>query len=165
MAHAFFGQCPLMDFGDYVAAAYIGYLHFKNNENILKNKNAYMWIVIRGSILNEIHLFSGKRRMAKVKNGIRIEDKWVLPEYMDFDFESLIDEMDIEDEFISKEQKNLVLNLLEKLDFRENYVIKQSFLKDKLHKEIGASLNLKKTSIGNIKKSALEKLKQWLENG
>lgn len=167
MAHAFFGNysyCSLMDFGDYLNAAYIGYLRFKDKKDDIKNKDAYMWIVIRGEILNEIHRFNGKKKRTKKKNGIIIETKWELPEYYDdFDFNMLYDEIDIEKEFISQEKIELLICLIEKLNYREQFVIKQSFLNNKQHKEIGASLNLKKTSLTNIKKSALESLKQYFE--
>lgn len=72
----------------------------------------------------------------------------------------------IENDFIKKNEYNLLYQSLEVLNDKEKFVIEQTFFNDKktTQKDIALLLNLTQAQVSRIKRDALKKLREELEN-
>jgi RNA polymerase sigma factor (sigma-70 family) len=151
MANVFDGYHCLMTFDDYVAAGYIGFLEAEKNKHKIGNYKSYLFKKIKYRIINEIHNFSGKRRL-----GPRDERKYITPFfYYTFDFELILSDLDLEKKIVI----NDLMHYLSKLNPLYCYVIRLFYFENYNLTQIAKNCHLTKRQVRHIKSKAIDVLR------
>ena len=148
---------------DYIDICYIGYAKALKKYDSSKSKpTTYIYKCIE----NEIKCCLRKENALK-RQREESSLNYVYDEY-GHDLEDLIDSgIDIENDFIEKEQKNQLCEAIKKLSKKEQFIIKYSFglnYDEKTQDEIGKYLGVTQTQVSRLKYKILIKLKGMMED-
>ena len=148
---------------DYIDLCYIGYTKgIKKYDSTKSKETTYIYKCIE----NEIKCCLRK------ENAIKRQREELSLDYVyderGHDLEDLISsDVDIENDFIEKEQNNQLCEAIKKLSKREQYIIKYSFglnCDEKTQDEIGQCLGIRQSQVSRLKDEILIKLKRMMED-
>ena len=147
---------------DYIDICYIGYTKALKKFDESKSKMCtYLYKCIENELLQELRKENALKRQREEASINYVYDE------RGHDLEDLISsDVDIENDFIEKEQKNQLCEAIKKLSKKEQFIIKYSFglnCEEKTQEEIGQCLGVTKTQVGRLKAKILIKLKRMME--
>ena len=148
---------------DYIDICYIGYAKALKKYDSSKSKAVtYIYKCIENELMQEIRKENAIKRQRQELSLDYVYDE------RGHDLEDLISsDVDIENDFIEKEQKNQLCEAIKKLSKREQYIIKYSFglnCDEKTQEEIGKYLGVTQTQVSRLKDKILIKLRGMMEN-
>ena len=148
---------------DYIDICYIGYAKALKKYDSSKSKpTTYIYKCIENELLCEMRKENAKKRQREESSLNYVYDE------NGHDLEDLISsDVDIENDFIEKEQNNQLCEAIKKLSKREQYIIKYSFglnCDEKTQDEIGQCLGIKQAQVSRLKNKILTKMKRMIEN-
>ena len=148
---------------DYIDVCYIGYAKALKKYDSSKSKpTTYIYKCIENELLCEMRKENAKKRQREEASLDYIYDEY------GHDLEDLISsDVNIENDFIEKEQNNQLCEAIKKLSKREQYIIKYSFginCDEKTQEEIGKYLGVTQAQVSRLKDKILIKLKGMMEN-
>lgn len=148
---------------DYIDICYIGYAKALKKYDSSKSKPAtYFYKCIENEILQYLRKENAIKRQCKESslNYIYDETGHTL-EYL------ISNDVDIENDFIEKEQNKELYNSIKNLTKREQYIIKSFFglnCEAKTQFEIGEYLGITQTQVSRLKDKILIKIRGMMEN-
>jgi len=148
---------------DYIDICYIGYAKALKKYDSSKSKPAtYIYKCIENELLQCLRKENAKKRQREESSLDYVYDE------KGHDLKDLIDSgIDIENDFIKKEQNKQLCEAIKKLSKKEQYIIKYSFglnCEEKTQEEIGQYLGVTQTQVSKLKGKVLIKLKEIMEN-
>ena len=148
---------------DYIDVCYIGYAKALKKYDSSKSKvTTYIYKCIENEIMQELRKENAIKRQRNEMSLNYVYDE------KGHDLEDLIDSgIDIENDFIEKEQNNQLCEAIKKLSKREQYIIKNSFglnCDEKTQDEIGQCLGIRQSQVSRLKDKILIKLKRMMED-
>jgi len=148
---------------DYIDVCYIGYAKALKKYDSSKSKvTTYIYKCIENEIMQELRKENAiKRQRDDLSLNCVYDEKG-------HDLEDLISsDVNIENDFIEKEQNNQLCEAIKKLSKREQYIIKYSFglnCDEKTQDEIGQCLGIRQSQVSRLKDKILIKLKRMMED-
>lgn len=147
---------------DLISVGTIGLIKAVDTFNMDKNNIFYVYAV--KCIENEIKMFLRKNKW--VLKEISFED-YLIIDQDDFKIEDLImDECNLEEEYLNKETKKILRDIIDELPERDKTIILMyyGFNSDKLytHEEIGQVLSISTPHVSTLKLKVLKKIKDEL---
>lgn len=148
---------------DYIDICYIGYAKALKKYDSSKSKaTTYIYKCIENELMQCLRKENAIKRQRNETSLDYVYDE------RGHDLEDLIDSgIDIENDFIEKEQNNQLCEAIKKLSKREQFIIKYSFglnCDEKTQDEIGKYLGVTQTRVSRLKDKILIKLKGMIEN-
>ena len=148
---------------DYIDVCYIGYAKALKKYDSSKSKpTTYIYKCIENELMQCLRKEKALKRQREEASLDYVYDE------KGHDLEDLIDSgIDIENDFIEKEQKNQLCEAIKKLSKKEQFIIKYSFglnCDEKTQDEIGQCLGVTQTQVSRLKYKILIKLKRMIEN-
>ena len=148
---------------DYIDICYIGYAKALKKYDSSKSKaTTYIYKCIENELLQCLRKENAKKRQRKELSLDYVYDE------KGHDLEDLISsDIDIENEFIEKEQNNQFCEAIKKLSKREQYIIKYSFglnCDEKTQSEMAEHLGIGQCQVSRLKDKILIKLRGMIEN-
>ena len=148
---------------DYIDVCYIGYAKALKKYDSSKSKaTTYIYKCIENELMQCLRKENAKKRQREESSLDYVYDE------RGHDLEDLIsNDVDIENDFIEKEQNNQLCEAIKKLSKREQYIIKYSFgfgCDEKTQEEIGRYLGVTQTQVSRLKDKILTKMKRMMEN-
>jgi RNA polymerase sporulation-specific sigma factor len=148
---------------DYIDICYIGYAKALKKYDSSKSKaTTYIYKCIENELLQCLLKENAKKRQREELSLNYIYDE------RGHDLEDLISsDVDIENDFIEKEQKNKLCEAIKKLSKKEQFIIKYSFglnCDEKTQNEIGQCLGVTQVQVSRLKDKILIKLKRMMED-
>ena len=148
---------------DYIDVCYIGYAKALKKYDSSKSKpTTYIYKCIENELLQCLRKENAiKRQRDDLSLNYVYDEKG-------HDLEDLIDSgINIENDFIEKEQNNQLCEAIKKLSKKEQFIIKYSFglnCDEKTQDEIGQCLGIGQGQVSRLKDKILIKLKGMMEN-
>ena len=148
---------------DYIDICYIGYAKALKKYDSSKSKpTTYIYKCIENEIMQCLRKENALKRQREESSLNYVYDE------KGHDLEDLIsNDVDIENDFIEKEQNNQLCEAIKKLSKREQFIIKYSFglnCDEKTQEEIGQCLGVTQTQVSRLKDKILIKLKEMMKN-
>lgn len=148
---------------DYIDICYIGYAKALKKYDSSKSKTAtYIYKCIENELLQHLRKENAIKRQREESSINYIYDE------TGHNLEDLIsNDVDIENDFIKKEQNNQLCEAIKKLSKKEQYIIKYYFglnCDEKTQSEIGQCLGVTQTQVSRLKDKILIKLRGMIEN-
>lgn len=148
---------------DYIDICYIGYAKALKKYDSSKSKPAtYIYKCIENELLQYLRKENAIKRQREELSINYIYDE------KGHDLEDLIsNDVDIENDFIKKEQNKELYNSIKNLTKREQYIIKSFFglgCIEKTQYEIGEHLGITQTQVSRLKDKILIKMRGMMEN-
>ena len=148
---------------DYIDVCYIGYAKaLKKYDSTKSKETTYIYKCIENELMQCLRKENAIKRQ---QNDLSLD--YVYDE-RGHDLEDLIsNDVDIENDFIEKEQNNQLCEAIKKLSKREQYIIKNSFginCDEKTQEEIGKYLGVTQTQVSRLKDKILIKLRGMMED-
>ena len=149
---------------DYIDVCYIGYAKALKKYDSSKSKpTTYIYKCIENELLQYLRKENAKKRQREETSLDYVYDE------KGHDLEDLIDSgIDIENDFIEKEQNNRLCEAIKKLSKKEQYIIKYSFglnCDEKTQSEMAEYLGIGQTQVSRLKDKILIKLRGMIEDG
>ena len=148
---------------DYIDICYIGYAKALKKYDSSKSKpTTYIYKCIENELLQYLRKENAKKRQREESSLDYVYDDH------GHDLEDLIDSgIDIENDFIEKEQNKQLCEAIKKLSKKEQYIIKYSFglnCEEKTQSEMAEHLGVRQSQVSKLKRKVLIKLKEIMEN-
>ena len=148
---------------DYIDLCYIGYSKALKKYDSSKSKpTTYIYKCIENELLQCLRKENAIKRQRNETSLDYVYDE------RGHDLEDLISsDVDIENDFIEKEENNNLYNAIKKLSKREQFIIKYSFglnCDEKTQSEIAEHLGIGQCQVSRLKDKILIKLKRMMEN-
>lgn len=164
MMYSILNKYHIKNTDDYIDICYIGYVKALKNYDSSKSKaTTYIYKCIENELLQYLRKENAKKRQREEASLNYIYDEY------GHDLEDLIDSgIDIENDFIEKEQNNRLCETIKKLSKMEQYIIKYSFglnCDEKTQSEMAKHLGIRQGQVSRLKEKILIKLKEVMEDG
>lgn len=148
---------------DYIDICYIGYAKALKKYDSSKSKpTTYIYKCIENELMQCLRKENALKRQREEASLDYVYDEY------GHDLEDLIsNDVDIENDFIEKEQNNQLCESIKKLSKKEQYIIKNSFglnCDEKTQIEIGENLKMSQDQVSRLKDKILIKLRGMIEN-
>ena len=148
---------------DYIDVCYIGYAKALKKYDSSKSKpTTYIYKCIENELMQCLRKENAKKRQREESSLNYVYDE------RGHDLEDLISsDVDIENDFIEKEQNNQLCEAIKKLSKKEQFIIKYSFglnCDEKTQDEIGKYLGVTQTQVSRLKYKILIKLRGMMED-
>ena len=148
---------------DYIDVCYIGYAKALKKYDSSKSKpTTYIYKCIENELIKCLRKESAIKRQREESSLDYVYDDH------GHDLEDLIDSgIDIENDFIEKEQNKQLCEAIKKLSKKEQYIIKYSFglnCEEKTQSEMAEHLGVRQSQVSKLKRKVLIKLKEIMEN-
>lgn len=149
---------------DYIDICYIGYTKALKKYDSNKSKpTTYIYKCIENELLQCLRKENAIKRQREELSTNYIYDE------TGHNLEDLIrNDVDIENDFIKKEQNNQLCEAIKKLSKKEQYIIKYYFglnCDEKTQNELAEVFNISQSQVSKIKNRALEKIRGMIEDG
>ena len=148
---------------DYIGICYIGYAKALKKYDSSKSKaSTYIYKCIENEIMQCLRKENAIKRQRKESSL-----DYTYDEYGHYLEDLISNDVDIENDFIEKEQKNQLCEAIKKLSKKEQFIIKYYFgidCDEKTQDEIGKYLGVTKIQVSRLKDKILIKLRGMIED-